>query len=85
MVIRQNKLLIQVVALVLTGIKFRLSWGLYGPDAFRFSSEARAQESGADRRERQTCSQFALQAQAQAELVEGSSDPLGLEPDALKH
>ncbi len=46
MVLRQNKFLILVVALVLTGIKFRLSWGLYGPDAFRFSSEARAQESG---------------------------------------
>ena len=59
MVLRQNKFLILVVALVLTGIEFRLSWGLYGPDDFRLSSEARAQESGADRRERQACSQFA--------------------------
>lgn len=41
-----------------------------------------AQESEADRRERENCAQFESQEQAQAELSEDLTDPLGLDPDA---
>ncbi len=70
------------VAVALAVLALRLSWGMYGPETLSLGSEANAQESEADRREREACSQFTSQAQAQAELDEDVNDPLGLDPDA---
>jgi hypothetical protein len=67
-----------LAGLVLTVIALCLVYLLYELG----STEVQAQESEPDRREREACSQFTSQEEAQAELVEDFSDPLGLDPDA---
>jgi hypothetical protein len=60
-----------------TGVAFRLSW-----EALKAPEPAYAQESQADLTEQQNCAQFSSQQEAQAELDEDLTDPLGLDPDA---
>ena len=62
---------------VCCGFTLRLSW-----EALVDPKPVEAQESQADRTERQNCSQFASQQEAQNELDEDLNDPLGLDPDA---
>jgi hypothetical protein len=59
-----------------TGFILRFSW-----EALKEPEAAHAQESRADQRERENCAQFASQQEAQAELNEDITDPLGLDPD----
>ena len=58
--------------------------GVFGRMAYediRAPKPVSAQESQADQTERQNCAQFASQQEAQAELDEDLTDPLGLDPD----
>jgi hypothetical protein len=70
--------LLAVSAVVGTcGLVFFVSW-----DALSQPKVAEAQASRADQRELENCSRFSSQQEAQAELDEDPSDPLGLDPDA---
>ena len=70
-------LLASAVFVVASGIVLQQSW-----EAFSEPDPAAAQESRADRRERQNCAQFSSRQEAQNELDENLNDPLGLDPDA---
>ena len=65
------------VAVVCIGVLGRMTY-----EEIRAPRPVSAQESQADQTERQNCAQFASQQEAQAELDEDFTDPLGLDPDA---
>ena len=69
------------VLAVLSALAVRVGWVMSGP-GFERPAEAQIPDSEADQRERDACSQFASQAEAQSELDEDVTDPLGLDPDA---
>jgi hypothetical protein len=77
MVGRTLTLLVVSLLIMLCGLVMRATW-----EAFTAPEVAEAQASRADIREQQNCSQFASQQEAQNELDEDFSDPLGLDPDA---
>lgn len=74
---RTITMLMLSVLVLCFGVALRLSW-----EAMKAPETAYAQESKADRTERENCSQFNSQQEAQAELDEDFNDPLGLDPDA---